>query len=160
MLIDGQELRKRKEKPGTCCPRATAASLVAATIGLVALAFASPARAEFKVCNQTLDVVNVAIGHLADGEFTTEGWWTIGSNACAAVIRGDLTVRHIFVYATDVFGQPLLEGTEPMCIGEDRFKIAPGTGDCWARSYREEKFYDVDTQATDRWTLFLTEPLQ
>jgi uncharacterized membrane protein len=156
-------LHKRKQKAPTCGRRATilpfnlrAGVVVAAA--LLVLSLTSPAQAEFKVCNQTLDVVNVAIGHLADGEFTTEGWWTIGSNACAAVIREDLTVRHIFVYATDVFGQPLLSGTEPMCIGEDRFKIAPGTGDCWARSYREENFYDVDTQATNNWTLFLTEP--
>ena len=158
MLIDGQKLRKCKEKPRLCCPPATTGGLFGLTLGILLFASASPAQAEFKVCNQTLDVVNVAIGHILFDQFTTEGWWTIGSNACSTVIRDDLTVRHIFVYATDVFGQPLLEGTVPMCIGEDRFKIAPGTGDCWARSYREEKFYDVDTQATDRWTLFLTEP--
>lgn len=141
-----------------CCRRATAVAAAAAATGLLIGLAATPARADFSVCNQTLDVVNVAIGHLVDGDFTTEGWWTIGSNACASVIREDLAVRHIFVYATDVFGQPLLDGTEPMCIGEDRFKIIPGTGDCWARSYREEKFYDVDTLDQSDWRLFLTEP--
>lgn len=158
MLTSGKKFRKRKQMAPPCCSRATPTLLVATVAtALFGMALTSPAQAEFKVCNQTLDVVNVAIGHLADGEFTTEGWWTIGSNACSAVIRDDLTVRHIFVYATDVFGQPLLEGTLPACIGEERFKIAPGTGDCWARSYREEKFFDVDTFATNDWTLFLTE---
>jgi uncharacterized membrane protein len=149
--------RSRSHKGDACCPSAT--NLLGALVaGLCAWGLAAPASADFSVCNQTLDVVNVAIGHLAAEGFTTEGWWTIGSNACASVIREDLAVRHIFVYATDVFGQPLLEGTVPMCIGEERFKIVPGTGECWSQGYREEKFFDVDTLDQSNWRLFLTEP--
>jgi len=117
----------------------------------------SAARAEFSVCNQTLDVVNVAIGQQEAEAFTTEGWWTVGSNQCALVIREELRNRFIFVYASDVFGQPILKGTQSMCIGPKRFSI-DGVESCWTRGFIEAKFLEVDTQAVERWTLFLTDP--
>lgn len=133
----------------------TIAALAGAAIAWLG---ASPARAEFSVCNQTLDVVNVAIGQQGDEAFTTEGWWTIGSNQCALVIREELRNRFIFVYANDVFGQPILKGTQNMCIAAKRFSI-DGIESCWQRGFIEAKFLEVDTQAVERWTLFLTDPV-
>ena len=133
-------------------------NLLLAALAAVAAVFAlaTPARAEFSVCNQTLDVVNVAIGRQVDTVFRTEGWWTIGSNQCATTIRGDLEFRYIYVYAHDVFGQPLLEGTTPMCIDPKRFVI-DGDRACWQRGHIEADFLEVDTQQVVRWTLFLTD---
>ena len=37
---------------------------------------AAPAQAEFAICNQSFDVVNVAIGQDYGGVFRTEGWIT------------------------------------------------------------------------------------
>lgn len=124
---------------------------------LIAGAGAVPgmARAEFAVCNQSFDVVNVAIAQLVDGQFRTEGWWTIGTNQCANVIKEELSNRYIYVYATDVFGQPILDGSVSMCIGAKRFRIE-GIENCWERGHRAAMFHEVDTQATARWTLFLT----
>jgi uncharacterized membrane protein len=122
---------------------------------LAAFGLASPARAEFHVCNQTLDVVNVAIGQQENEAFRTEGWWTVGSNQCATVIRGDLQVRYLYVYASDVFGQPILNGTQSMCVGASRFTIE-GITDCWVHGYRAAQFVEVDTKATSDWTLFLS----
>jgi len=119
--------------------------------------FATPARAEFAVCNQSFDVINVAIAELVDGQFQTEGWWTIGTNQCANVIKEELANRYIYVYATDVFGQPILDGTVSMCIGAKRFVIE-GIENCWERGHRAAMFHEVDTKATVRWTLFVTPP--
>ncbi len=131
--------------------------LAAILTGLTLWLSTGAARAEFSVCNQTLDVVNVAIGQQYDDAFRTEGWWTIGSNQCALVIREELRNRYVFVFANDVFGQPLLEGTEPMCVGPKRFSI-DGVQSCWQRGYIEQQFLEVDTQSVERWTLFLTPP--
>ena len=125
-------------------------------LGLATLAVLPPrgARAEFAVCNQSFDVVNVAIGQ-DDGEaFVTEGWWTIGPNQCANVIRDALSSRYIYVYAQDVFGQPVLNGTTQMCTGPRRFVIR-GIDECWSRGHAAARFVEVDTQKTSRWTLFL-----
>jgi uncharacterized membrane protein len=121
---------------------------------------AAPASAQFAVCNQTLDAVNLAVATETGGVFSTEGWWTIGANRCADVIKDELVSRYIYVYATDVFGQPIVDGTvagENMCVGSKRFKIE-GTDSCWERGYQQVRFMEVDTREMVRWTLFLKEP--
>ncbi|MBM7068848.1 DUF1036 domain-containing protein [Actibacterium sp. 188UL27-1] len=117
--------------------------------------FAFSAQADFSVCNQSFDVVNIAIGQDNGAEFATEGWWTVGTNQCATVIKGDLTNRYVYVHATDVFGQPILDGVTTMCIGSKRFTIT-GIDDCWRRGYKAAGFFEVDTKAVERWTLFLS----
>lgn len=118
---------------------------------------AGVARAEFAVCNQSFDVVNVAIGWDVDGDFQTEGWWTIGTNQCANVIRDELESRYIYVYAQDVFGKPMLNGTTTMCIETKRFTIR-GISSCWSRGHIQARFIEVDTEKTQRWSLFLATP--
>ncbi len=113
------------------------------------------ARAEFAVCNQTLDVVNLAIGQEVDAIFQTDGWWTIGANQCVNVIQDELANRYIYVYATDVFGHPMLAGSTEMCVERRRFSLR-GINDCWQRGLIAAKFLEVDTLDQERWTFFLT----
>lgn len=113
------------------------------------------ARAAFAVCNQSFDVVNVAIGQFEDDAFVTRGWWTIGPNQCANAIKESLTARYIYVFAQDVFGNEVMNGSTPMCIGTERFVIR-GVEDCLIRGHLPASFIEVDTQQTERWTLFLT----
>jgi uncharacterized membrane protein len=112
------------------------------------------ARAEFAVCNQSFDVINVAIGQDVQDEFQTEGWWTVGPNQCANVIKDELVSRYIYIYAQDVFGQPILNGTTQMCISPRKFAIR-GIAECWSRGHISAGFIEVDTVKTQRWTLFL-----
>jgi len=133
--------------------------VIGAPVGLIlAISGIGPAFAEFAVCNQSIDVINVAVGQEVTGEFQTEGWWTVGANQCANVVRKPLDSRFIYVFATDVFGQDVLNGSTPMCVGVKRFVIR-GDDNCWERGYRQERFYEVDTQSVERWTLFIS-PLQ
>jgi uncharacterized membrane protein len=121
---------------------------------------AAPASAQFAVCNQTLDALNLAVATETNGVFNSEGWWTIGANRCVDVIKDELVSRYIYVYATDVFGQPILASSvagENMCVGAKRFTIN-GTDSCWERGYQSVHFMEVDTQQMARWTLFLKEP--
>ncbi len=123
-------------------------------IGLLVLT-ASPAAAEFAVCNQSFDVVNVAIGQFERDEFVTRGWWTVGPNQCANVIREKLEARYVYVFAQDVFGNAILNGGTRMCVGPRRFVIQ-GEKDCAVRGFIDVPYVEVDTQRTERWTLFLT----
>lgn len=132
--------------------------LAGALLGCGASLASTAAWATFTVCNQTLDVVNVAVGQTipdpVEPLWQTEGWWTVGVNQCVNVIRDELVNRFIYIYAVDVFGQPLLRGTTPMCVGSRKFLIR-GSDDCWATGNMQAPFYEVDTQKTERWTLFL-----
>ena len=115
------------------------------------------AAAQFSVCNQTFDVVNVAIGQFDRDAFETSGWWTVGPNQCANVIDEVLTARYIYAFAQDVFGRVILSGSVPMCVAPARFEIR-GESDCLVRGYIEARFHEVDTLRTERWTLFLYPP--
>ena len=121
---------------------------------------AAPASAQFAVCNQTLDALNLAVATETNGVFSSEGWWTIGANRCVDVIKDELVSRYIYVYATDVFGQPILpadvQGSD-MCVGVKGFEIS-GTDSCWTRGYMKVRFMEVDTKQQVRWTLYLKEP--
>lgn len=134
--------------------------LVFLLLGL-ALASTLPAKAEFSVCNQTLDALNLSIAKAApNGEIVSEGWWTIGANRCVSVIKEELANKYIYVYATDVFGQPILTGNFTgfdMCVAPKRFTIE-GTDSCWQRGFESVRFMEVDTKDQVRWTLFLKEP--
>lgn len=122
---------------------------------LVAALAATPAAAQFAVCNQSFDMVNVAVGQFEGQDMVTEGWWTIGPNQCANVIRSELTARFIYVFAQDVFGKSILSGTTPLCIEPAKFRIR-GEADCSQRGFLEVPFIEVDTLRSERWTLFLT----
>ncbi len=121
------------------------------------LAAAAPARADFVVCNRSFDVVNLAVGRDPGGGFRTDGWWTIGTNQCARVIKGALQNRFVYLYATDVFGKPLLDGRTEMCVGAAKFSIS-GIGDCWQRGTIAARFHEVDTHSAESWTFFLRQP--
>ena len=125
---------------------------------LVAVLLSLPsnqARAEFAVCNQTLDVVNLSVGQQVDGSFQTDGWWTIGVNQCVDVIREELANRYIYIYATDAFGHAILNGSTEMCIERRRFTVR-GIDACWQHGHIAARFYEVDTLSQPRWTFFLS----
>ncbi len=126
--------------------------------GFVTALFTSTgAQAHFAVCNQTFDVINVAIGQYQRETFETSGWWTIGPNQCANVIDEVLTARYVYVFAQDVFGKTIVSGATPMCVAPERFRIR-GETECLVRGYLEARFHEVDTLRTERWTLFVYPP--
>ncbi|MEL6678178.1 MAG: DUF1036 domain-containing protein [Pseudomonadota bacterium] len=117
-----------------------------------------PAAAEFSVCNRSFDVLNIAVGAFENGDILrTRGWWTIGPNQCARVIREALPSRFIYVFAKDVFGNPALDGDTQLCLAPKRFVI-DGATDCLIRGYLPGSFLEVDTGQQDRWTLFVAPP--
>ncbi len=116
-----------------------------------------PAQAQFAICNQTLSVLNVAVGRYQYDTLTTSGWWTIGPNRCANVIDRELDARFVYVFAQDVFGNTIMSGAHPMCVGPKRFDIR-GDEDCLLRGFLEARFQEVDTLKSERWTFFIYPP--
>jgi len=130
----------------------------AAKFGVALLAFwPHSAKAEFVACNRSFDVVNVAIGRKLGADFQTEGWWTVGTNQCATLIKEDLPARYIYVYAQDIFGRPVVDGDVPMCVATRKFTIQ-GIEGCWSRGLVSAEFVEIDTGEADRWTIFLEAP--
>ena len=134
---------------GVARPRRALAGLVVALWALP-----GPGRADFIVCNDSFDVLNVAVAHDPGDGFASEGWWTITPNRCVDVIRSRIRSRYVYVFATDVFNQPVLEGLAAFCIDEGRFRIA-GREACWSRGHLAADFAEIDIGETRDFILFL-----
>jgi len=124
--------------------------------GLALLAGAAPsAQAEFRVCNQTLNLFNVAIGYPVEGDlFKTEGWWTLAANSCTSLIKQPLEYSYYYLYGTDIYGEPAIVGTTDMCVAAKQFTI-PDQKDCWVRGFQQARFLEVNVKNADRWTVFI-----
>jgi uncharacterized membrane protein len=124
-------------------------------------AWATPAVAEFKICNQSVGVYNVAVGAERDQRFSTEGWWVMPANSCIIPIKEDLDqlkLRYVYVYAQTVTGDSVFQGNWDMCVDTKRFKIEKIEGEpwnCWVRGFETVKFLEVDTAQAKSWTLFV-----
>ncbi len=134
------------------------ASLFAAAIFASALlAFgATPARADFRLCNNTGSRVGVAIGYKDAEGWTTEGWWNISARSCDTLLRGSLVARYYYIYAVDYDRGGEWSGHAFMCSREKEFTIR-GTENCLARGYDRTGFFEVDTTEQRSWTVQLTD---
>ena len=118
---------------------------------------ATPARADFRVCNKTHALINIAVGTDAGEAFKTEGWWVATPGSCATPVRGPLKSRFVYLYATDIDGVDLVTGTATMCIDRGKF-VAYGAENCWRRGLQAVTFAEIDTLDSGDWTTFLTDP--
>jgi uncharacterized membrane protein len=135
-----------------------AASAVASSIVtmLCLAASAAPAKADFRLCNNTPSRVGVAVGYKDSDGWTTEGWWNLPSRSCETVLKGNLVARYYYVYAIDYDRGGEWTGRAYMCTRDKEFTIR-GMGDCLAHGYDRTGFFEVDTGEQRAWTVQLTE---
>ena len=123
--------------------------------GLLCL-WASPASADFRLCNNTSSRVGIALGYKDAEGWTTEGWWNISSRSCETLLRGTLVARYYYIYAIDYDRGGEWSGQAFMCSRDKEFTIR-GTEDCLARGFDRTGFFEVDTGEQPSWTVQLTE---
>jgi len=132
-------------------------ALAGAMLIMTAVALtAEPAKADFRLCNNTGNRVGIAIGYKENEGWTTEGWWNISARSCETVLRGALVARFYYIYAVDYDRGGEWSGQAFMCTREKEFTIR-GTEDCLARGYDRTGFFEVDTGDQPSWTVQLTE---
>jgi uncharacterized membrane protein len=123
---------------------------------IVAVAVATPAAADFRLCNNTVSRVGVAVGYKDSNGWTTEGWWNLPARKCETVLKGNLVARYYYVYAIDYDRGGEWMGQAFMCTRDKEFTIR-GIGDCLARGFDRTGFFEVDTGEQRAWTVQLTE---
>ena len=124
-------------------------------VGLLCL-WASPASADFRLCNNTSSRVGIALGYKDAEGWTTEGWWNISSRSCETLLRGTLVARFYYIYAIDYDRGGEWSGQAFMCSRDKEFTIR-GTEDCLARGYDRTGYFEVDTGEQRAWTVQLTD---
>jgi len=120
------------------------------------LAFSGPAQADLRVCNQTANVVSVALGYRAERGWMSEGWWQTPPGDCRVLYQGELQRRFYYVHAVDDIGGGAWDGQVFMCTRDETFTIF-GVEDCLARGYERTGFFEIDTQNRSDWTLQLND---
>jgi uncharacterized membrane protein len=115
-----------------------------------------PAKADFRLCNNTSSRVGVAIGYKDNEGWTTEGWWNVSTRSCETLLRGALVARYYYIYAVDYDRGGEWSGKAYMCSREKEFTIR-GTENCLARGYDRTGFFEVDTGEQRSWTVQLTD---
>ena len=128
--------------------------LMAALAMLVA---PSAAHADLKLCNATPSRIGVAIGYQDTKGFTTEGWWTIASQSCETLLKGELARRFYYIHAVDYDRGGAWTGENFMCVDDKAF-IIRDESDCKARGFKRSGFYEVDTGDQRDWTVRLADP--
>src|SRR5579862_9420297 len=118
--------------------------------------FATPAAADFTLCNNTNSRVGVAIGYKDSAGWTTEGWWNLPSRTCETLLKGTLVARYYYVYAIDYDRGGEWLGQAYMCTRDKEFTIR-GISDCLAHGFDRTGFFEVDTGQQKSWTVQLTE---
>ena len=125
-------------------------------VSLLAIFAATPAHADFRVCNATQNLVGVGIGYRAKAGWITEGWWHIEGSSCKTLIEGPLSSRFYYLYAEDAERGGRWDGPINMCVAEKEFKIA-GVTDCVARGFQRAGFQEYDTGEQASWMVQLTD---
>lgn len=115
---------------------------------------ATGARADLRACNQTPEIVSVAIGYSIDGVWTSEGWWTMRSGDCSTMISGDLKNRYYYWRGT-ISGKPLPTGSYTFCTSSKVFNIS-GDENCAGRGFDTSEFTEVDTGDAKSHTINIT----
>ncbi|MDQ8726906.1 DUF1036 domain-containing protein [Bradyrhizobium sp. LHD-71] len=126
-----------------------------ATLAIVFL-WAPPAKADFRLCNNTASRVGIALGYKDAEGWTTEGWWNVSAKSCETLLRGTLVARYYYIYAIDYDRGGEWSGQAFMCSRDKEFTIR-GTEDCLARGFDRTGFFEVDTGEQRAWTVQLTE---
>jgi uncharacterized membrane protein len=114
-----------------------------------------PAQAGLRVCNGSVDLVNVAVGYETEDGMRSEGWWTITANACSQILQEPLTSARYYLHVADGFGESRLGGDITLCIREEKFVLYDGD-QCWQRGLIEADFFQIETEGAQDWTVLLS----
>ncbi len=155
MLIS-RSMGSKMDFAGRLHPRHLAAvALFVLGAPLLTAVSASPARADFRVCNATQSLVGVAIGYRGKNGWVTEGWWHVDGSTCKTLIEGPLLSRYYYLYAEDAERGGRWDGPVNMCVAEKEFNIR-GVNDCFKRGFQRAGFQEYDTGEQANWMVQLT----
>jgi uncharacterized membrane protein len=115
-------------RQGTFTGKVAGALMAGALAAFAVMACASPAAADFRLCNNTASRVGVAVGYKDADGWTTEGWWNLPARTCETVLKGNLVARYYYVYAIDYDRGGEWMGQAYMCTRDNdpRHRRLPG----------------------------------
>lgn len=123
----------------------------------------APAAAEFRVCNNAGETVDVAFGYEggANTGWIAEGWYQVRAGRCVTVYGGQLNGRYYYLYAEGASGTEW-NGDDSenasFCINRNVFKLFQrrygdnDEEDCKKHNLESKRFFEVDVGDDLSWT--------
>jgi len=107
---------------------------------------ATPAFADFRVCNHSGVRTWMAIAEKIEGGYTTKGWTEVpAGGACKTLVRGTLRSQYYYVYGRDEEGLEIT-GNDRFCTVEGRnFNLLNADEACTGPGREWQSFLEVDT---------------
>ncbi len=102
------------------------------------------APAGYTACNETRDVLLVALGQIEGGKPVSRGWWTVQPGACAKAVTTPLNSDAVYLLALRKSGGTVVGGTAHFCTTAAAFEIK-GADNCSGRGYAESGFAATPT---------------
>src|SRR3954468_17728980 len=138
----------------------TPLTLIAATAAVTA--FATPARADFQICNRMSYVVEAAVGLQEAGALVTRGWYRVDPGRCRATVEGTVTADRFYVHARALppYGtSPSPQaGNAELCVGKQTFIVPAAGRGCSRPGQQLARFTEVKPYPSDNgWTAYLAE---
>jgi uncharacterized membrane protein len=132
---------------------------------LLLVAYAAPAAAELKICNQTDLQLRVAIGaHTAQASerICTKGWYVVKARRCETVVKEPLRYRYYWLAIAKVKQADRDSQTLKLCVHRSKRRFAScASGACKQRHLKAATFRRIDTGETgDTYTHRLINPEQ
>ena len=122
---------------------------------------ASPAAADYRLCNETSYALQSAIAYESDGDWHSQGWFLLHPGACETAIEGSVTSGPYYVFARSIDahqgGTKYFGGTERFCTVAEDFQIS-GRDACLARGFDSQDFVRVDPKSGSGWVTSFSEP--
>lgn len=102
------------------------------------------APAGYTACNETRDVLLLALGQIEGGKPVSRGWWTVQPGACAKAVTTPLNTDAVYLLALRKNGGTLVGGRMHFCTTAAAFEIK-GAGNCSARGLADSGFAATPT---------------
>lgn len=97
------------------------------------------APAGYTACNDTSDVLLVALGQIERAKPVSRGWWTVQPGACARAVTTPLKTDAVYLLAQKKGGTTLVSGPRKFCTTPVIFEIR-GAENCATRGLVESGF--------------------
>lgn len=132
-------------------------------LAVAALACATPAAADLKLCNQTSYILYSAVGQATKTELDVHGWMRIVPGDCATVVDGKLNKPAYFLYArtSQAHSGPVRAwgGTVQICARDTNFstKTKLPIKNCPGADFYRMPFAVIDRRGKTSWQTTFTE---
>ncbi len=103
------------------------------------------APAGYTACNETRDVLLLALGQIEGGRPVSRGWWTVQPGACAKAVTTPLNTDAAYLLALRKSGGTLVGGGMHFCTTAAAFEIK-GADNCSGRGLADNGFAATPTK--------------